>query len=37
VKFGRLARAAVENRADYEKEMLRVEKLYQQLIDGGEK
>jgi L-malate glycosyltransferase len=37
VKFGRLAREVVENRADYEEEMLKVEKLYQQLIDGGEK
>jgi len=37
VKFGRLAREIVENRADYEKEMLKAEKLYQQLIDGGER
>jgi len=37
MKFGRLAREVVENKADYEKEMLKMEKLYQQLIDGGEK
>ena len=37
VKFGRLARDVVENRADYEHEMLEVERLYQQLIDRGEK
>jgi glycosyltransferase involved in cell wall biosynthesis len=37
MKFGRLAREVVENRADYEKEMLKVERLYQQLIDGGER
>jgi glycosyltransferase involved in cell wall biosynthesis len=37
MKFGRLARAVVEHRADYEKEMLKVEKLYQELIDGGER
>jgi len=37
MKFGRLSREVVENRANYEKEMLKVEKLYQQLIDGGEK
>ncbi len=36
-EFGRLAREVVENRADYEKEMLKVEKLYQELIDGGER
>jgi len=37
VKFGKSAREVVEQRADYEKEMLKMENLYKELIDGGER
>ena len=37
VKFGRLAREVVENRAHYEKEMGKMDKLYQYLAEGRRK
>jgi glycosyltransferase involved in cell wall biosynthesis len=37
VKFGKLAREVVEQRADYEKEMRKVEKLYEELVKRGER